>query len=224
MAMALKTMWEQHDRLAAVLRDESVEIAAHARCAALGMPILRTINGAGIFEGGSFAMINEQPPSWASAAHRRRIRDGGRGRRAHQSDRAPVLVPREAEGAEDPHGRGDLFRLRARLSRRAACTARRRRSCATASRSAQKRVSSPSAPVPTIVGSHDASSLSCWPGGFDSRPGALPRGVRCSYHPSQHSRCTGRRSSCTNQAPRFSCESTRRQIKHASFPFMCSRT
>lgn len=28
--------------------------------AALGMPILRTINGAGIFEGGSFAMINER--------------------------------------------------------------------------------------------------------------------------------------------------------------------
>ena len=28
--------------------------------AALGMPILRTINGSGIFEGGSFAMINEQ--------------------------------------------------------------------------------------------------------------------------------------------------------------------
>lgn len=28
--------------------------------AALGMPILRTINGSGIFEGGSFAMLNEQ--------------------------------------------------------------------------------------------------------------------------------------------------------------------
>jgi N-dimethylarginine dimethylaminohydrolase len=27
---------------------------------ALGMPVLRTINGTGIFEGGSFAMINEQ--------------------------------------------------------------------------------------------------------------------------------------------------------------------
>jgi N-dimethylarginine dimethylaminohydrolase len=97
----LKRMREQHDRLAAVLRAEGVEIAyvsdtvpGHIKSqstrdqvvavrggaiicrmgarlrrgeeapvtravAALGMPILRTINGSGIFEGGSFAMINE---------------------------------------------------------------------------------------------------------------------------------------------------------------------
>jgi hypothetical protein len=68
---------------------------------------------------------------------------------------------------------------------------------------------------------HDACSLSWGPGRLESGPGALPRGARCSYHSSQHSRCTGTRSSSTNQAPRFSCESIRRQIKHASFPFMC---
>ena len=97
----LKKMREQHDRLAAALRAEGVEIAyvsgtvaGHIKSqstrdqvvavrggaiicrmgarlrrgeeapvtravAALGMPILRTINGSGIFEGGSFAMINE---------------------------------------------------------------------------------------------------------------------------------------------------------------------
>jgi len=98
----LKKMREQHDRLAAALRNEGVELTyvsdtvpGHIKSqstrdqvvavrggaiicrmgarlrrgeeapvtravAALGMPILRTINGSGIFEGGSFAMINEQ--------------------------------------------------------------------------------------------------------------------------------------------------------------------
>lgn len=46
-------------RMGARLR-RGEEAPATRAVAALGMPILRTINGAGIFEGGSFAMINER--------------------------------------------------------------------------------------------------------------------------------------------------------------------
>ena len=71
---------------------------------------------------------------------------------------------------------------------------------------------------------HDASSLSRRDGRLESRLGARPRDVRCSYHASQHSRCMTKPRSRTNQTPRFSCESMRRQMKHASYAFMRPRT
>ena len=66
---------------------------------------------------------------------------------------------------------------------------------------------------------HDASSLG-WDGGLESCFGALPRGIRCSYHASQHSRCMTKPRSPTNQTPKFSCESTRLQMKHVSLSFI----
>src|SRR5437773_1844922 len=90
----LKKMREQHD-------DQRADRSGRHRRA-------RQRRGRAAGRGGAAAARCGAPEGGAErlqAAHRRRVRDGRCRRRADQSDRPAVLVPREAEGPEGAHGR-----------------------------------------------------------------------------------------------------------------------
>ena len=78
---SLEEQQAQHDALADTLRKEGVEVVYLKRCApatgtlaSIGMPILRTVHGTGLMEGGSFAWLK---PGIAAVGRSNRVNEEG---------------------------------------------------------------------------------------------------------------------------------------------------